>query len=101
MAMEFAHFLEELDDACANLPEWMKRERVNASLNPDAKAEIMYEPRGVVLIMGPWKMPFLLTVSPMIAALAAGNTAILNLPNLPSVSAILNKSLAPLLMNRK
>ena len=92
MAMEFAHFLEELDDACANLPEWMKRERVNPSLNPDAKAEIMYEPRGVVLIMGPWNMPFLLTVSPMIAALAAGNTAILKPSEFtPSVSAIINK----------
>jgi aldehyde dehydrogenase (NAD+) len=92
MAMEFAHFLEELDDACANLPEWMKRERVNPSLNPDAKAEIMYEPRGVVLIMGPWNMPFLLTVSPMIAALAAGNTAILKPSEFtPSVSAIIKQ----------
>ena len=92
VAMEFAHFLDELDDACANLPEWMKRERITTSLNPNAKAEIMYEPRGVVLIMGPWNMPFLLTISPMIAAVAAGNTAILKPSEFtPSVSTVIRK----------
>lgn len=34
-------------------------------------------PRGVTLIMSPWNYPFLLTMGPLIDALAAGNTAIL------------------------
>ncbi len=34
-------------------------------------------PYGVVLIMSPWNYPFLLTIEPLVDALAAGNTAIL------------------------
>ncbi len=33
-------------------------------------------PYGVVLIMSPWNYPFLLTIDPLVDALAAGNTAI-------------------------
>lgn len=34
-------------------------------------------PYGVVLIMSPWNYPFLLTLEPLVDALAAGNTAVL------------------------
>lgn len=34
-------------------------------------------PRGVALIMSPWNYPFLLTMTPLIDALAAGNTVVL------------------------
>lgn len=34
-------------------------------------------PYGVVLIMSPWNYPFLLTIEPLVDALAAGNTAVL------------------------
>ncbi|MDY4743251.1 MAG: aldehyde dehydrogenase [Lachnospira sp.] len=34
-------------------------------------------PRGVVLIMSPWNYPFLLTMEPLVDALAAGNTAVI------------------------
>lgn len=34
-------------------------------------------PYGVVLIMSPWNYPFLLTIAPLVDALAAGNTAVL------------------------
>lgn len=33
-------------------------------------------PYGVVLIMSPWNYPFMLTLSPLVDALAAGNTAV-------------------------
>ncbi|MEG0829314.1 MAG: aldehyde dehydrogenase [Anaerovoracaceae bacterium] len=38
-------------------------------------------PYGVVLIMSPWNYPFLLTIGPLIDALAAGNTAVLKPSN--------------------
>ena len=34
-------------------------------------------PRGVVLIMSPWNYPFMLTMDPLVDAIAAGNTAVL------------------------
>lgn len=33
-------------------------------------------PHGVVLIMSPWNYPFLLTIEPLVDAIAAGNTAV-------------------------
>ncbi len=49
-------------------------------------------PYGVVLIMSPWNYPFLLSMDPLIDALAAGNTVILK-PSAysPHTSEILNK----------
>lgn len=47
-------------------------------------------PYGVVLIMSPWNYPFLLTIDPLIDAIAAGNTVILK-PSAysPNTSAII------------
>ncbi len=39
----------------------------------------MYEPKGVTLILGPWNYPFMLTMAPLAASLAAGNSAIVKL----------------------
>ncbi len=49
-------------------------------------------PYGVVLIMSPWNYPFLLTIDPLIDAIAAGNTVILK-PSAysPNTSEILAK----------
>lgn len=42
-------------------------------------------PYGVVLIMSPWNYPFLLALDPLIDAIAAGNTVVLNpAPILPA-----------------
>jgi aldehyde dehydrogenase (NAD+) len=37
---------------------------------------IQYEPKGVVLIVGPWNYPFQLVIAPLVAAIAAGNCVI-------------------------
>lgn len=42
-----------------------------------AKSYVQPEPYGNVLIMSPWNYPFLLTIGPLVDALAAGNTAII------------------------
>ncbi|MGN0297972.1 MAG: aldehyde dehydrogenase [Lachnospiraceae bacterium] len=49
-------------------------------------------PQGVVLIMSPWNYPFLLTMEPLVDALAAGNTIIVK-PSAysPNTSAIIEK----------
>ena len=49
-------------------------------------------PRGTVLIMSPWNYPLLLTLSPLIDALAAGNTAVIK-PSAyaPATSALVEK----------
>lgn len=42
-----------------------------------ARSYVKPSPYGVVLIMSPWNYPFLLTIDPLVDAMAAGNTAVL------------------------
>ena len=52
-------------------------------------------PRGNVLIMSPWNYPFLLTLGPLVDAIAAGNTAVVK-PSAyaPATAAVLKKLLS-------
>jgi aldehyde dehydrogenase (NAD+) len=65
-----------------NLEEWMKPVEVVPSQNKNDKARIVYEARGVCLILGPWNFPLGLTMGPLAAAVAAGNCCIVKLTDL-------------------
>lgn len=57
---------------------WTKEKRVRTPLAQfPSKSYQKPSPYGVVLIMSPWNYPFLLTMEPLVDAIAAGNTAIL------------------------
>ncbi|MCY7758487.1 aldehyde dehydrogenase family protein [Bacillus inaquosorum] len=66
-------------DNMNNLKKWMAPKEVGSSLSPEANGILMYEPKGVTLILGPWNYPFMLTMAPLAASLAAGNSAIVKL----------------------
>ncbi|MGB5984473.1 MAG: aldehyde dehydrogenase [Desulfobacterales bacterium] len=70
--------LHELGDTLKQLKRWMKPKRVVTPfyLQP-AASRILYTPLGVNLIISPFNYPIALTFMPLIAALAAGNTAVL------------------------
>jgi aldehyde dehydrogenase (NAD+) len=65
-----------------NLDAWMTPTEVTPSLNPNDKAQIVYEARGVCLILGPWNFPLGLALGPVAAAVAAGNCCIVKLTDL-------------------
>ena len=70
--------LSELSCALKNIREWSRTRRVRTPLAQfPAKSYIIPEPYGNVLIMSPWNYPFLLCVSPLVSAIAAGNTAVI------------------------
>lgn len=78
LATETQLVLAELKHAIKNVKSWSESNRVGASLlNFPSKEWIQPEPYGKVLVISPWNYPFMLTMSPLIGALAAGNTAIL------------------------
>ncbi len=78
LATETQLVLAELKHAIKNVKNWSEPNRVGASLlNFPSKEWIQPEPYGKVLVISPWNYPFMLTISPLIGALAAGNTAIL------------------------
>jgi aldehyde dehydrogenase (NAD+) len=65
-----------------SLDEWMKPVEVIPSANKNDKARIVYEARGVCLILGPWNFPLGLTMGPLAAAIAAGNCCMVKLTDL-------------------
>ncbi len=60
-----------------NLRRWMRPEqrRVDISFQP-GRAWVEWQPLGCVAIVSPWNYPLLLTVSPLVDAIAAGNRVI-------------------------
>lgn len=70
--------LAEISHFQKNLRKWARTKRKLTPLtNFAAKSMIVQEPYGVVLIMSPWNYPVLLTLEPLIGAIAAGNTVVL------------------------
>ena len=69
---------QEINLCRKRLRRWMapKTFSVPVSQRP-GRAEVIAEPLGCVLIIGPWNYPFHLAIQPLVSALAAGNTAIL------------------------
>jgi len=61
-----------------HLKSFMKKKKVPSPLvHFPSKSYIVNNPLGLVLIMSPWNYPVLLTLSPLIAAIASGNCVIL------------------------
>ncbi len=88
---ETAFTRAEIDFALAHLDAWAKPEKVAVPLTQQpAKAQIVREPLGVVLIIGPWNYPVQLVLAPLVAAIAAGNAAVIKPSELaPSCSRLL------------
>lgn len=85
--------LSEISDAIRKLPRWASKRRACTPIAQfPARSYIIPEPYGNVLIMSPWNYPFLLCMSPLVAALAAGNTAVIK-PSAysPATSAVIKK----------
>uniref|UniRef100_A0ACD5Y571 Uncharacterized protein n=1 Tax=Avena sativa TaxID=4498 RepID=A0ACD5Y571_AVESA len=64
--------------ALKNLKKWMKPKKVHARLVTfPSTARIATEPLGVVLVISAWNYPLLLSLDPVIGAIAAGNAVVL------------------------
>lgn len=71
---ELATLYKEIDYACAHLATWTKPRKVSSEFCGLMGSSYVYqEPYGVVLILAPWNFPFLLTLLPLVHAVAAGN----------------------------
>lgn len=69
--------LEEIRYMIKHIPRFAADRRVRTPLAQfHSKSFVKPSPYGVVLIMSPWNYPFMLTISPLVDALAAGNTAV-------------------------
>lgn len=74
---ELGLVLHEISVQRKNLKKWSKPKKAKTTfLSYPAKAKIFPEPFGTTLIMSPWNYPVLLSLQPLVTAIAAGNTAI-------------------------
>ena len=78
LLLELFPFYDQLRHARRHLPRWMRRRRVRSSwfLQP-SRAFYQYQPLGVVGVIGAWNYQLLLTLGPVVDAIAAGNHVML------------------------
>ena len=88
--------LEEISYMLKHIRRFAGEKRVRTPLSQfHSRSFKKPSPYGVTLIMSPWNYPFMLTLSPLVDALAAGNTAVVK-PSAysPNTSEILRKILS-------
>lgn len=86
---ELGFVVGEIDHMRRNLRRWLRPRRVAVpgALMP-ARAQVVLEPVGVVLVIAPWNYPVQLLLAPLVGALAAGNAVVLKPSELaPATSA--------------
>ncbi|MBP9678523.1 MULTISPECIES: coniferyl aldehyde dehydrogenase [Aeromonas] len=86
----------QINYSLKRLKGWMKPVRRHPGLLlAPARVEVHYQPLGVVGIMVPWNFPVMLSLGPLIGAIAAGNRAMIKLSEFtPHTNAALRTLLA-------
>lgn len=88
--------VEGIHYACKRIKKWMKpsKRKVGLAFQP-AKAWVEYQPLGVVGIIVPWNYPLYLAIGPLVAAIAAGNRALIKMSEFtPATATALSELLA-------
>ena len=97
---EFESFLsevllvkQEIKLFTKKLKRWSRKKRVGGSIfNFPSKNYLIPEPYGNTLIITPWNYPFQLSLTPLIGAVAAGNTVVIKPSELaPNTSSVLRE----------
>jgi acyl-CoA reductase-like NAD-dependent aldehyde dehydrogenase len=87
--------------ALARLREWMRPVSVETPLVlTPSHAHVQFDPLGVGLIVGTWNYPLMLTLSPLIAAISAGNAAVIKPSEVADASARAIARLVPEYLDR-
>jgi len=98
---EFLVLYDDLDVAIRKVSRWAKTKRAPTNLlNWPSSSYIIPEPLGVTLVIGAWNYPIQLSLTPVVAAMAAGNTIILKPSELCSATSritakLINENFAP------
>ncbi|WP_338780733.1 aldehyde dehydrogenase [Metabacillus sp. FJAT-52054] len=92
---EIGILYEEINFTMKRLRNWAKPRKVSTALtHTGSRGYVIHEPYGAVLIIAPWNYPFQLALSPLVGAIAAGNTAVIKPSELtPNVSSLIKKIL--------
>src|SRR4030095_10078226 len=91
----------EADHALSHLRQWMKPLSVSTPrvLEP-ARVRVQFDPLGVGLVIGTWNYPVMLTLSPLVAAISGGNTAVIKPAEMAAATADVMPRLVPQYLDR-
>ena len=85
---ELGLVLSEISYTLKHLRRWMRPRRVGTNLvNWPSSSTVYRDPLGVVLVVAPWNYPLQLSLLPVAAALAGGNTVVLKPSELAAATA--------------
>lgn len=74
---ELQPVLGEINHTISHLKKWMRPASASSPITLiGTKSFVRCEPKGIVLILSPWNYPFNLLISPLVAAIAAGNCVV-------------------------
>lgn len=69
---------KDVDHSIGKLDAWAADEVIDTPITlAPGKTKLVYEPLGVAVIIGPWNFPYYCTIGPLIAAIGAGNCAVI------------------------
>ena len=78
LLLEVFPLVDTIKHAIRHLPQWVRpRPAIAGWQFLPGRARVVYQPLGVVGIIGAWNYPLLLSLSPVVSALAAGNRVML------------------------
>jgi coniferyl-aldehyde dehydrogenase len=78
LLLEVFPLVDTIQHAVRHVRQWMRPRAASAGWQfLPGRARVMYQPLGVVGIIGAWNYPLLLSISPLVSALAAGNRVML------------------------
>ena len=81
---EISFIYKDIDYYLKNLKSFAKPKNVLTNIvNQMGSSKIVFEPLGNSLVIGAWNYPYQLTLTPVIAAIAAGNTCMIKPSELP------------------
>lgn len=97
---EIMPVISEIKDAIAHLKSWMRPLKVGTPLTLfPSSSQIIYEPKGIILVISPWNYPFHLIGTPLVAAIAAGNCVIVKPSNNTKHTAAVTKKILSEIFN--
>jgi aldehyde dehydrogenase (NAD+) len=93
MPFDVQNAIDAANEAIEKLDDWMAPTPIETGdAGSSVQTYVHYEARGTILILGPWNFPFHLCFEPLVAAIAAGNSAIIKPASMaPATSAVVAK----------
>ena len=90
------YMTSQVSHALAHLRKWMKPRSVSTPLVlAPSRTLVRFDPLGVGLIIGTWNYPVNMVLSPLVAAISAGNTAVIKPSELAPATAAVIAQLVP------